>query len=122
MRNRSHPLRVWLLKNDMPVAEFAAEVGCTANYVYRAINQEQPISAMLAKKIRLATRGRIIPQDFTISKGGQGKRPRPPLSLIEVRRIRKARDKGVRLHVLASQYNVSVSMISRIASGDRHAP
>lgn len=120
MKNRSHPLRIWLMQNDLSMADFAARIGTTPSHLNHAVNRYVVIGRTLVERISRATKGAVVPADFDVGNGGHGIRNRPNLTPTEVRGIRKARKKGTKLQVLSAQYGVSMAAISRVANRQTH--
>jgi DNA-binding transcriptional regulator YdaS (Cro superfamily) len=118
MKNRSHALRIWCAQHDMTVKEFAVANGWPPEVIGNAINGIVRISPERAAQISKATKGAVSPQNFRI---GSRQKGRPVgLTAKDADAIRKMVRRGALQAEAARQYNVTVSMVSRIVNGSRH--
>ena len=64
MKNRKHPLRLWLLSNGKTLAEFAVEIGASPTYLSEVITKRRKPSLDYVDRIRRGTRGAIKAEHF----------------------------------------------------------
>lgn len=64
MKNRSHPLRVWLASRDKTLTEFAAELGVSLSYLSDVVIGKRNPSPAYVEMLRRATKGAVTEEDF----------------------------------------------------------
>ena len=64
MKNRLHPLRLWLANHGKTLKEFAVENGISQSYLSEVITQSKRPSLDFIDRIKEATQGAITTNDF----------------------------------------------------------
>ena len=64
MKNRLHPLRVWLATQGKTLSEFAAEIGASQSYLSECITKRKRPSLDFIDRIKKATGGAITAEHF----------------------------------------------------------
>lgn len=64
MKNRKHPLRLWLAANGKTLQEFAAEIGASQSYLSECITQKKRPSLDFIDRIKKATDNAVSADHF----------------------------------------------------------
>jgi DNA-binding transcriptional regulator YdaS (Cro superfamily) len=64
MKNRLHPLRLWLATNGKTLTEFAEEIGANTGYLSQCITGSRRPTLDFCDRIKRATKGAVTSEDF----------------------------------------------------------